>query len=505
MSASGPFTGYPGRIWATCWQSMTWLNNLLNGGAVAIDTIDDPTAAVLATLVNAVRNLEAWQTGAVLTIEAQNMAAIGALALPLDTATQTYFDNRLAALSAAATAISALPQEADPFDAVALLVAGSPAIRDPFFLEWCISFSGETSPSGSLPISAIPAAQAWLTIANAIFVLQGANPTSAYDTAARQFRCATVVATTLNQTTSGSYVGNETVVQFPLRDNLGNILHDDQGNILYTVAPGAVDYEWSQVVGLPTILLDAASLMSNPASLVAQQCGVIRYALNFQIAKLSLLLLSLRSHNVTQSQTAQLRDTESLLDLGSRINGDFETWQAIALLNGIQPPYPGPTNTALAASGKPLFTSGSGILPDPDAQRPTYAANVLGTDYDFGPINGVQPTWLGDIPLITGYLNFARAIGRRLQTPLGSLIYHFDYGCRIPPEVGAVQSIDEAKRLNQYGRSAIFSDPRTGSILRSEATTQPGFLATFSAAIQPVGPGDNPNPVAVNETIGATP
>lgn len=484
---------------------MAWLNNLLDGGAVAIDTIDDPTAAVLATLVNAVRNLEAWQTGAVLTTEAQNMAAIGALALPLDLATQAYFDNRLAALSFAASAISVLPQEADPFGAVALLAAGSPTIRDPLFFEWCVRFSAESSSGGVLPTSAIPAAQAWLTIANTISVLQGANPTSAYDTAARQFRCATVVATTLNQTTSGPYNADETISQFPLRDNLGNILHDTFGNILYSAAPGEADYQWSQIVGLPTILLDAASLMSNPASLVSQQCGVIRYALNFQIAKLSLLLLSLRSHSVTQFQTAQLRDTESLMDLGSRVNGDFETWQTIALLNSIQPPYPGPTNTTLAMSGKPLFTSGNGILPDPDAQRPTYAANVLGTDYDFGPINGAQPQWLGDIPLITGYLNFARAIGRRLQTPLGSLIYHFDYGCRIPPEVGAVQSIDEAKRLNQYGRSAIFSDPRTGSILRSEATTQPGFLATFSAAIQPVGPGDNPNPVAINEVIGATP
>jgi hypothetical protein len=42
-------------------------------------------------------------------------------------------------------------------------------------------------------------ATAWLTVTNAVGVVQGANPTSAYDTAARQYRCSQVIASLLAQ------------------------------------------------------------------------------------------------------------------------------------------------------------------------------------------------------------------------------------------------------------------------------------------------------------------
>lgn len=471
------FVGYPGQVWATCWQSMSWLNILLNGGAVDAASIDDPAAAVLATLRNGLNSLDAWQTGIMLTQETQNLATVEAIPLTLDPTTTAYFVARIAAVSAAATEITALPSIANPFTAVALLTAGQPAIADPQFLEWCMTFEGETAPAGLspdiLPDDATAAAQAWLTVANAIAVVQGDNLTIAYDTAARMFRCSSVIAMNIGQVVSGPFTEIDTTAL------------------------------WNGAVALPTILMDASTLASAPASLSAQQVGVIRYALSTQIAQLSLLLLSLRTHNVTQAVTANLRNSETLMDLAARTNGDFETWKDIAILNKIQPPFPGPTNQTLALSGQSLFTSGNGIIPDPNQQRPTYEANVLGTDYDFGPINGTQPPWLGDISLITGLLNFARSIGRRLQTPLGSLIYHTQYGSSIPPEVGAIQSQDEASRLAAYGWSAIIADPRTGAVLSIIASVQPGFLATFSAVVSPIGP--NQTSVQINEVIGTNP
>ena len=191
------------------------------------------------------------------------------------------------------------------------------------------------------------------------------------------------------------------------------------------------------------------------------------------------------------------------MDLAARQTGDFSEWSTIAAINRLQPPFPGPTNPALALSGTPLFMPGSAPPLNPNATLPTYAANVLGIDYDFGPINGVQPSWLGDISLISGLTNYRRALGRRLQTTLGTLLYHRNYGSRIPPEVGAIQSTDEAARLAQYGKSALAADPRTANVLTAIATVQPGFLASFSGAVSPIGFGTTS--VQINEVIGANP
>jgi len=274
---------------------------------------------------------------------------------------------------------------------------------------------------------------------------------------------------------------------------------DGYGNPVLVPVGAPPPGPWNTAVALPSIMLAAASLNAAPATLSNQQCAVIRYALNASASSLAQLLLSLRSPAVAVPGLATLRIGESLQDLATRTTGDFENWPAIAALNALSPPYPGMSNTTLALKGAALLlppASGTVVAGGP---APSYFANVLGTDWDFGPINGPMPPWIGDIPLITGYLNFARAIGRRLQTTLGTLIYHPSYGSRIPPEVGAVQGIDEAPRLRQYGDSAITLDPRTGSILSSIATTQPGWLATYSAVVQPIGPGSNA--VSVNETL----
>lgn len=469
---SAVFFGYPGQVWATCWQALSWLSSILNSTTDPIQ-VQQPTVSVFATLMNALSALDAWETGAMLSAESTNMTAIQALPLTLDPTTLAFFNARVASITIAATGVVALPPPVNPFNVVPLLQSGQPAVPNSGFLEWCMQFSVEPPPVGMTPdnmtLFAAAEADAWLNVTNAIGVLQGANPTGAYDTAARQYRCSASIATTLAQLQSGT---------FNLQDTA---------------------QLWNGTVVLPTLLLDSSSLASSPASVSSQQIGVMRYVFVSQLEQLSLLLLSLRTKSVDQPSTATLRNTESLMDLAARTTGNLEDWAGIAAINQLLPPYPGPTNQQVALTGRALFLAGDGLANN-SGPAPTYAANVLGTDWDFGPINKPQPAWLGDISLITGYLNYSRALGRRLQTPLGTLIYHTDFGSRIPPEVGAIQSEDEASRLNQYGRSAIVQDPRTGSIQSSEATTQPGFLATFAATVIPIGPGAQP--VTVNEVIG---
>lgn len=502
--STAPFVGYPAQIWGACWQALSWLSAQLAAApsvspAAALET---PVTAVFATLWNGLAALSAWQTGAVLTTESQNFNLIQSLPTGLDTSTQSYIQARVGACTTAAIQISALPPVISLLNVAGPLAAGKPVIADPMFLEWCMTFAGEAAPtSAPLPGSAQTAANAWLSVANAIFVLQGSVLSPSYDAAMRQYRAASVIATILQQTQSGGFNSVDlTSPPIPLTDDLGNPITDDLGNIIYISGGTTGTSTWSTTVALPTLLLTAGSLAAVPSSLASQQISVIRYVLLSQILQLAELLLSFRSKTVLQPSTGYLRNAESLMDFAARTTGDFENWANIAVLNGVSPPYPGATNPALALQGKPLFTAGT---PAGTNTQATYAANVLGTDIDLGPINGVQPPWLGDLSLITGYLNFARAIGRRLQTPLGSLVYHQGYGCSIPAEIGGIQSTDESARLTEYAKSAIRGDPRLGSILSAATAVAPGFSAHVQIALTPIGPGAAP--VGISEVIGARP
>lgn len=82
-------------------------------------------------------------------------------------------------------------------------------------------------------------------------------------------------------------------------------------------------------------------------------------------------------------------------------------------------------------------------------------------------------------------------------------MYHPEYGCSIPNEIGAIQSTDEAAKINAYGLAAIKGDPRTGTVSNATTVVAPGFQAHFSASVSPIGPGATS--VNINEIIGALP
>jgi hypothetical protein len=463
---SPAFAGYPGTVWSTCYQSLTWLNGLLASGAAAAATVANPAKVVFQTLRNGSTAIEAWQNGAALAIEAENMAYVEGLPITLDPTTTSYFTSRITAISLAASGIAALPPVANPFAAVTSLQNGQPAIAYPGYLEWCMAFNTEAAPAAlatqTIPVVAQAAATAWLTVTNAVGVAQGLNPTAAYDTAARQYRCSQVIANLLAQIVD---------VTFPI---------------------GANQQTWNGAVALPTILLDGSSLSTSPAQLQAQQAMTIRYVLDKTAGAIAQFLFSLRTSIANAPITAILSNNDTLIDLAARETGNFENWTEIAAINGLTPPYPGPTNSVVAQSGRQLYMPGSSVTLNANGTPPSYPNDAMGTDYYFGPINSSQPSWVGDIPLITGLLNFATALGRRLQTPIGSLAYHQEYGSRIPGEVGSVQSIDEAARLAAFGKAALAADKRTGRVLSATATTQPGFLATFEGVVNPIGPGQSP-------------
>lgn len=501
------YTGYPATVWNTCYQSLAWLNGLLASGSATGASVANPASVVLQTLRNGSSAIEAWQNGAALTIEAENMAYVEAQPITLDPVTTSYFTARVASISLAASGIAAIPPTANPFAAAGLLQNGEPAIPYPGYLEWCQSFDAEAAPaalsSGSVQAVAQAMATAWLTVTNAVGVAQGNNPTSAYDTAARQYRCSQVIATLLSQMDATFSLGQ---ILTPLTDSSGDILYDSAGNIIYSsqVSPPGM-LLWNQIVALPTILLDGSALSTSPAQSQAQQAMVIRYVLDQTAGAIAQFLFSLQTSIANAPITAILSNNDTLLDLAARETGNFENWTTIAAINNLTPPYPGPTNQAVALSGRQLYMPGSSVTIGAAGTPPSYPNSAMGTDYWFGPLNGIQPAWNGDIPLITGLLNFAAALGRRIQTPIGALTYHQEYGSRIPAEVGAVQSGDEASRLAAFGKAALAADKRTGRVISATATCYPGSLASFAGVVNPIGPGTTPVEFSATVTIPGAP
>jgi hypothetical protein len=473
-----PFIGQNGLIFATVFQALTWLNTLLASNRSTIGTIANPVNLVYNLLLNAITSVNANMTAGALAAEVQSMIALQALPISLDESTTSFFNARIAAITAASEQVAALQPAANPFTVVSSLTAGVSGLLDSGYLNYCLAFNSEAPPAGltatNLPAMAEAAATAWFNVAGAVAAVQGTALTQAYDTATRQYRCAAVVANVIKQLQSGPF----------------------------TTMTGNQNSLWNSVVALPTILLDGESLATSPSSLAAQQGLVIRFALSQVANQLALLLYAINTAVGGIPVTAILNNQDTLLDLAARELGNFEDWSQIANINALSPPYPGPTNTTAALSGKQLFMPGSNIQIGSNITPPTYPDSVMGVDYYFGPINGPQPAWTGNLAILTGFLNFAAALGRRIQTPLGALVYHSNYGSRLPGEIGAIQSTDESAKLEAFASAAINADKRTGSILSISSAVQPGtMLANITALVQPVGPSSTP--VALDTPVSA--
>jgi phage baseplate assembly protein W len=247
-------------------------------------------------------------------------------------------------------------------------------------------------------------------------------------------------------------------------------------------------------------MISAAIINGAPFSFSNQQDMVLKNVMLETMFEIDTLLLILRQPNTHQIRLATVRNNESLMDIAARTLGNFELWTDIVTLNGLIPPYVGPDPLpGIAGWGTKILLPTPGTALAPVGTLPSYNINFLGVDLYIGPINGPMPPWNGDFQVITGYPNLAWALGRRLQTVIGALIYHTNYGSRIPPEVGAIQTLASAQNINAYGQSAINSDPRVLSCISSTATIGELGFVIFQAAVQPRGFANAP--VAVNEVL----
>jgi phage baseplate assembly protein W len=500
------FTGYSGLVWQTVYQTLAFyteqLEILLNNSTSTTNSaaIVQLSEGMLSTLLNAAQAINADALASAWEAEFTNLEAIQALPLILDQPTTDIFNNRVAAYgSALPTLVGMIPQP--PFNAPSVVSQGLSSIPYINLLDLFSTFDVETPPPGLSPDSftatALSIAIAMQNVANAISLYQGRNITQLYDVAQRESFAAAFAANIIASFTSGPIAG------VPGDEGIGS---SAIGEFIIGISPiaGALQPQWNQIATLPAMTIVGAILSSAPYLFANQQQAVIRNTMLTFASQIEVLLLTLRQPNFTQVNLTTLRVNETLLDVAARTTGNFEDWVQIANLNGLAPPYVGPNNApGIAGWGSQL------VLPTPGAQNaaigtpPSYPNNFLGIDIYIGPINGVMPAWQGDFENIAGYANLSWALGRRIQTTQGTLMYHPNYGSRIPPQVGALQTNETAGHIAAYGKSALLSDPRVAQVPIATGQLQANGKIAFYASVQPSG-FQNVG-VPVNETISPLP
>lgn len=464
-------SGYPSTIWTAILAALKYAQT--NMSTTNPQSTQGLAQALGQTLINGSGAFSAnlFFTGTQVNFSALAQAA--ALDLTLDSATQSFFLNRVIAMQSAVAGSQAL--QVVPGLPSALLSTGQPSIPDPKYLEFLLNFAYETPPTGLTVSNFIAQAQAcataWTTVATAMQT-QGVNFTGTSLNAVQQMGSAAQV----------------------VASELTNIALSPTVNLTSA---------WNTLVAAPTISRAASITYSDPTSAPAQNIAVARYITLTTLQKVNALLTGLRNQAIDQQvRLAKVRMNDNLLDIANRELGNFEAWRNIATLNGLIPPYIANTRSpGVAIPGDQLFlpTANGG----PVAQvgnPPSYTNNFLGVDLFLGPLNAPMLTWTGDFQVISGYQNLAFSLGRRLQTTLGTLIYHPNFGSRIPPEVGSITDQAIAGVLRAYTTSSLQSDPRVAQVVSVDVQIQEDSAFQITSTVLPNGLGQSE--VSVNEVFG---
>lgn len=464
--------GYSGIIWSAVKATLAYASANLNASnPVQAKVLAEAVAATLKNAGGAIATYTTYQGLQQLYV---NLATLVPLDLNLPASTLDFLVNRVNAIQAAALSIvSILPV---PGIAANLLASNNPTIADPMYLEWLLNFSFETTPSGltaaTLATQAQNDANAWAAIADALQHQSVAYSGAAYNTVVLMGYVAQSVANALaNSTPSSAFTTSQL---------------------------------WNTMEAMPIITRTVSAVMNDPTSAVAQNTVVARYVIQQSLLQFNELISALREYVAPSVRLGTLRQGDTLMTLANRELGDYTLWRQIAQLNGLLPPYvaatpglnvaspgqqlflPTPNTTSTSAVGTSGSTAG-GQQSNIGAVIASYINNYLGVDKYLGPLNVPMLAWTGDYQIISGYDNLQVSLGRRLQTTLSTLIYHYLYGSRIPPEVGQIESQNELSVIEQYAISCILSDPRVNKVVSCTATQGPGFSIALTAVALPNG------------------
>lgn len=493
MSGTLNITGYQGQVWNNALQTLNYYNqNIDSNNLVTAQTLTKFTAS---SLKNALSLFTANQD--MIQIYNAYLLLSEAFAVPvtIDATDAAYIQNRLNGMLAfAGNQMRFQPTLTPPSTAANANTLPIPA---PGYVEYIMTFDGEVAPSGfnvgllttengyvlttesgfqfitalvlqTLIDAATAAANAWGVLANALL------------TSGQQYNAAAYQAVLDMQQAS------LVVVQNFVSANISVAQSTQQ--------------TWNSLVAVPTYLTLSSLLGNDPTSSQNQNLNTARYVLGTTLQSLNEALVVLRQQISGNIQLTTVRQNENLMDISARALGNFEQWVDIATINNLQPPYIANTYAPnVAIPGQQIFLPTTGTV-QAQGSTPVYALNYLGVDIYYGPMNEDMLPWIGDLNTISGYNNLSFSLGRRLQTTYGDLIYHTDFGSRIPPEIGKIATGNELSLITAFTTSCLLSDPRVNKVTNVASQAYQNYAISVSATVIPNGLNGQSG-ININEVI----
>lgn len=458
MASNLRITGYCGTVWNAALDVLAYYTATLDpSNTVAAQNLTNLTAKSIKNAIealNAISTLNQAYNNYLLLTEAF------AVPVAIDATSVNYIQNRLKAMQVFSSSLTRFNVSIIP-PATALL-ENTPSIPTPGLVEYLSQFEGEALPSdySTLLASAKEAYTSWTALADALTTGGVAYSGASYDAVTQMAQASQVV--------------------YQMLVNGG-------------VAPlQSAAASWNGMVAIPSIVGMAALTAPDPTSLQQQNLATAKYILGTTLYELNQVLLSLRDQVSGNIQLAVVHEDDVLMDVAARRLGDYEQWTSIATTNNLAPPY-------ATAAGTELFLPTTGTV-QTQGTAPSYTLNYLGVDLYYGPLNQDMLPWTGDFNTISGYENLAFSLGRRMQTTYGDLIYHLDFGSRIPPEVGAVTEQTTLAYIGAYARSCVLSDPRVNRVLSADVQALQNYAINARITVLPNGLGSKS--ATVNEVIG---
>lgn len=459
-------TGYCGTVWNAALNVLSYYtSNLVPTNLEAAQNLTKLTAQ---SITNAIEALNA--IAAVKQVYNNYLLLSEAFAVPvqIDATSADYIQKRL-------NAMQAFSSNQSRFNVIittpaSAFLSNSPSIPSPGFVEYLAQFDGEELPADYSNIiqSAKEAYQAWNALASALSTGGVAYSGSAYDAVVQMANASQVVYQMLLN-------GEPTILQ-------------------------SASAAWNGMVAVPSMIGMAALTSNDPTSLQQQNLVTAKYTLGTTLYGLNQVLLSLRDQVSGNIQLAVIHEDDNLMDVAARKLGNYEEWNSIASTNNLLPPYISSTPSAsTAAPGQEIFLPTTGTV-QTQGTAPSYTLNYLGVDLYYGPLNQDMLPWTGDFNTISGYDNLAFSLGRRMQTTYGDLIYHPDFGSRIPPEAGAISDQNTLAYITAYARSCVLSDPRVNRVLSADVQSYQNYAINVTVKVLPNGLGSKS--AVVNEVIG---
>lgn len=466
-----PYGPLSAQVWQSSYQSLQWLQSVVGaaGASGNAQSLGTQANLVVDTLANGVDLLDGSAISAALAQDVAGLRLIAALPIPYTTDQANAINNRITGMIVLGEALLAPIPTVLP-TAVAGLNAGGPGIPAPDYLTTFLGWNAETAPvelvssRGLLGVASAYAGN-WSAIVTGAAGFYGAFPQPALDSAVR--------------VAQGALLTNQILSQ----------LFASGGPVLTDYA--SLQQLWNITMALPATLA-SANLLRPDVSLDSSQQNMATRAFLItmaeQVAAFSLICRGWASTATTTGAASVLSvQNQGLMDIAAQNLSSFEAWGQ--LRGGLNPPW--------GAGAVPPGT----LIPLVSGSTALTQAQILGTDISIGAQNSPLPAWTGDLPIVVGIPNYRAALARRLSTSLGSLVYHQNYGSRIPPELGQVLTTGAQALITAFGRSALLGDPRTQSVISAQTAMLSGQpnAVFFSGTVQPIGPGVPP--VGVSEVV----